>query len=45
MPVQLISPWNGAQKMTEKELLEMKQLRNYMEVHRQNDGLLFIYIY
>jgi hypothetical protein len=38
IPILLISPWLEGRKMEYEELLQLKQLRNYTEAQRQNDG-------
>ena len=43
VPVQFFTPWIGPPeartKMTRSQLTNMKQLRNYTESRRQNDGV------
>jgi hypothetical protein len=38
LPAYFISPWLEGEKMTFERVLQMKQLRNFTESHRQNDG-------
>jgi hypothetical protein len=38
IPILLISLWLEGRKMEYEELLQLKQLRNYTEAQRQNDG-------
>jgi hypothetical protein len=42
VPVNLISPWKEGQKLSLEELLHLKQLRNFTETNRQNDGMSFL---
>jgi hypothetical protein len=41
VPMHLISPWKEGQKLSMEELLQLKQLRNFTESNRQNDGIFF----
>jgi hypothetical protein len=38
IPAFLISPWLEGHKLTRSEVLQLKQLQNYTESNRQNDG-------
>jgi hypothetical protein len=44
VPVHLISPWKEVQKLSMEELLQLKQLRNFMESNQQNDGTNFFFL-
>jgi hypothetical protein len=44
VPVHLISPWKEGRKLSMEELLQLKQLRNFTESNRQNDGTNFFFL-
>jgi hypothetical protein len=44
VPVHLISLWKEGQKLSMEELLQLKQLRNFTESNRQNDGTNFFFL-
>jgi hypothetical protein len=44
VPVYLILPWKEGRKLSMEELLQLKQLRNFTESNRQNDGTNFFFL-
>jgi hypothetical protein len=43
VPTFLISPWKEGHKLSRGEVLQLKQLRNFTESNRQNDGSIYLY--